>query len=63
MKDGLLGPTHLVPGGGTVGEPVISFFGFDYRYESETDDETKYQTKENKKFKKYNKARREAHVM
>lgn len=31
---------------------IVSFFGFDYKYESDTDDEEKYATKANKRFPK-----------
>ena len=33
---------------------IVSFFGFDYKYESDTDDEEKYVNKANKKFHKMN---------
>jgi hypothetical protein len=36
-------------------KPIQSFFGFDYKYESETDLEEKYIVNRNKKFKKWSK--------
>ena len=42
---------------------VISFFGFSYNYDSETDDEKKYVTKQNKGFKKLTRTQREAAVL
>jgi len=43
--------------------PIVSYFGFDYKYESETDFEEKYITPSNKKFKKWKRIQREAHVL
>ena len=41
---------------------IVSHFGFDYNYDSDTDDEKKYLTYENKKFVKMKRPKREAHV-
>jgi hypothetical protein len=44
-------------------EPPTSAYGFDYNYHTDTDDETKYETKENKKFSIMSKLKKEARVM
>ena len=36
--------------GETQNKEIVSFFGFDYKYESDTDDEEKYVNKSNKRF-------------
>ena len=44
-------------------EEIKSFFGFDYSYNTDTDDETKYHTNKNKRFYKMSAKEREAHIM
>lgn len=38
-------------------------FGYKYNYETDTDDEDKYITKNNKKFKRWKRSKREAHIL
>ena len=40
----------------------MSHFGFDYNYDTDTDDERKYLSVDNKKFSKMKRPKREAHV-
>lgn len=44
-------------------ERIVSFFGFKYNYDTETDDEKKYITKKNKGFKKLKRTQREYFVL
>lgn len=44
-------------------EEIKSFYGFDYQYNTETDDENKYVTPKNKRFYKLNAKEREAHII
>lgn len=39
-----------------------SYFGYDYTYRSDTDDEKKYQTEKNRRFKRYTQERKDRHV-
>lgn len=45
-----------------MGAPIKSSFGFDYAYQTDTDDESKYVTRKNKRFSRMSKAEREAHL-
>ena len=46
-----------------IDKPVSSFFGFDYKYGSDTDEEHLYITPHNERFKKWKKEKRLAHVL
>lgn len=44
-------------------EKIVSDFGFNYNYQSDTDNEGKYTTKSNKRFYKLKRAQKEARVL
>ena len=44
-------------------KPVVSLWGFNYDYHTDTDDEHKYVSGMNRKFLKFNRTRKEAHVI